>query len=238
MNIEFASFSEIGPRTSNQDRVLLPVVREGTRFLAAIADGIGGAAGGAEAAQIAIDVVAGFKGSPLDLSAIFADVVVKIREVAAADEALAKMGTTLTVVLIEGGVVYVAHAGDSRAYHIRGKGLNTLTKDQTEVAELMRRGVLNDRQAKRYPRRNVLLSALSAKSEYEVHLAEAAIAPGDRLLLITDGVYQRVKRGGILNLALATPSVSDFAEQLKAKVAAAEPSDNYSAVAVDIRADA
>lgn len=234
MKVESAYFSEIGPRSSNQDRVLLPRTDDRSRILAAIADGIGGAAGGAEAAQIAVDVAADFAGSPQELSSIFVEAVERIKQAASADDALAKMGTTLTVVLIESSVAYVAHVGDTRAYHLRGRGLNTLTKDQTEVAELLRRGVLNDRQAKRYPRRNVLLSALTAKADYDVHLAEATIEPGDRLVLMTDGVYQRVMRGTILNLALGSATVSEFAERLKTEVASAEPSDNYSAVALEV----
>lgn len=234
MIIDFASFSEQGPRESNQDRLLMPCAREGGRFIAAIADGIGGSLGGAEAAQIAIDSAAAFTSSPYDLSAIFAAAALQIGEIASANPAFAKMGTTLTVALLEDGMVYVAHAGDTRAYHLRGSGLNTLTKDQTEVAELLRKGVLSERQAERYPRRNVLLSALTAKADYEVHLAEAVLLPGDRLLLISDGVYQRLKRGSILNASIANSTVTGFVDRLLARAKEAEPSDNYSAMAIEV----
>jgi len=234
MIIEFASFSEKGPRDSNQDRLLVPTAREGKRFIAAVADGIGGAPGGAEAAQIAIDAAAAFTGPSIDLSSVFATAVEKIRQTADANPTFAKMGTTLTLVLIERGMAHVAHAGDTRAYHLRGPGLNTLTKDQTEVAELLRKGVLSKQQAKRYPRRNVLLSALTAKAEYEVHLAAAALLPGDRLLLISDGIYQRLKRGSILNTSIENASVTRFAERLMVRAKEAKPSDNYSAVAIEI----
>src|SRR3546814_5436694 len=55
----------------------------------------------------------------------------------------------------------VGHVGDSRIYHLRGSGLVTRTKDQTEVQHLIDEGILTPERAKMYPRKNVLLSAIS-----------------------------------------------------------------------------
>lgn len=234
MNVNAAAFSELGPRETNQDRVLLPSQMQGNRFVAAIADGIGGAAGGAEAAQIAIQAAEAFKGTPHELPDIFTAAVEQIRVSASATPELARMGTTLTVVLIEEPFLYVAHTGDTRLYHLRGAGLNTLTQDQTEVAELMRRGILNQRQAKLYPRRNVLLSALNSKGAHEVQLSRADLELGDRLLLMTDGVYQKISRGKVAALSQAEKSVAGFVEQVRQRVKAADPTDNYSALGIEL----
>ncbi|WP_295560585.1 protein phosphatase 2C domain-containing protein [uncultured Sphingomonas sp.] len=232
--MKHASFCHIGPRETNQDRILLPTKRDDGAIIAGIADGIGGAPGGGEAAQIAVDVAGRYSGSLDLLSSIFGSVAEELERVAAADPKLARMGTTLSIVAINGRSARVAHVGDTRIYHIRGAGLNHLTRDQTEVAELVRKGVLSENQARRYHRRNVLLSALTASSEFEVYEAEAFIQSGDRLLLVSDGVYQAVKRGAILNSSLAHADLATFVTDIERRVELAGPKDNFSALALEI----
>lgn len=234
MRIAFASFSNIGPRSSNQDRILVPASDVGEFFVAAVADGIGGAAGGAEAAEIAVRAASMIDGNPVDMTSIFSGAVATLREVVEQNPDFTKMGTTLSVALLRERMVHVAHVGDTRIYHLRGAGLNTLTHDQTEVAELLRKGVLTESQAKRYPRRNVLLSALNPTGDYEVYRKEAVLEIGDRLLFTSDGIHQRVKRGGILNASLAHKDVAGFVADIEKRTAEAEPSDNFSAVALQI----
>jgi serine/threonine protein phosphatase PrpC len=234
MRIAFASFSNVGPRSTNQDRVLAPFNDEGDDFVAAIADGIGGTPGGAEAAEIAIHLASMSGRNPVDLTSVFSGTVSKLREQAERQPEFAKMGTTLSIALIRGYAVHVAHVGDTRIYHLRGAGVNTLTMDQTEVAELRRKGILSESQAKNYARRNVLLSALSPAGEYEVFRKEARLKVGDRLLLMTDGVHQRVKRGAILNASLEHNDVAAFVAALEKRTATSEPSDNFSALAIQI----
>lgn len=235
--MKHASFCQIGPRKTNQDRILQPTLVGDQLILAAIADGIGGAPGGAEAAQIAVDTVGEFSKSAGFLSGIFGAVASELERVSTEKPEFANMGTTLSILAIVGRTVRVAHVGDTRIYHLRGAGLNHLTRDQTEVAELVRKGILNERQAKRYHRRNVLLSALTPSSEFEVHEREAFIQPGDRLLLMSDGVHQAVKRGAILNSSLSHSSVSAFVDDIEARVVAAGAKDNYAALAIEIEED-
>jgi protein phosphatase len=234
MRIAFASFSNIGPRSANQDRVLAPLREQGDCFIAAIADGIGGAAGGAEAAETAIQIVSSNGRDLIDLASTFPEIVSKLREQAQHQPEFAKMGTTLSIVRVQDYVVHVAHVGDTRVYHLRGAGLNTLTVDQTEVAELRRKGILSESQAKNYARRNVLLSALSPAGKYNVFETEARLNVGDRLLLMTDGVHQRVKRGAILSISLEHPDVIDFVAAVEKHAINSKPSDNFSAIAIQI----
>lgn len=236
MKVQCAAFSETGPRERNEDAILVPRNLEGSHFVAAIADGIGGAPGGAEAASLALKAAAEFDYSAAPIDELFKRAVDAIKEAVIARPEFSRMGTTLSVASIGQAGVHVAHVGDTRVYHLRGRGLNTLTQDQTEVAELVRKGILSDRQAKRYPRKNVLLSALTAKGEYEVQHADAALEVGDRLLLLTDGVHQRLTRGAILKASLAFEDVQAFASELERLTDEAGPSDNYSAVALQIDA--
>lgn len=234
MNLRFASFSHIGPRSSNQDRILVPSTAECALCVAAIADGIGGSDGGDLAAKIAIDEVISFDGDMERLESVFISSVEKMKLKSISDVGMLKMGTTLSVAVIGSGVVRTAHVGDTRIYHIRGSGIRTLTVDQTEVAELLRRGVLSESQARRYGRKGVLLSALSPAGNYEIQYNEAELSPGDRLLLLSDGVYQKLSRGAILNRSLGHEDIDDFVKSIEQEVEIRKPSDNYSAVGLEI----
>ncbi len=234
MRVNVAAFSNLGPRERNEDRYLEPAALSGSAMLVAIADGMGGAAGGGDAASIAIEATRAAGPDLSRLERIFSDSIDAIRSRAAAAPELARMGTTLSVAVLIDGLVHVAHVGDTRVYHLRGSGLNNLSEDQTEIAELVRRGVFNEREAKRYPRRNVLLSALTASGEYTIHRSKAELKPGDRILLLSDGVHQRVMRGGIINSSVAHSTLKDFVDDIEQRVIANKPTDNFSALALQI----
>lgn len=233
MQFSFAAFSEQGPRATNEDRFLEPVLGAEAPILA-IADGMGGATGGGDAASLAIDAVRRIGGDLTRLDLAFADTVDAINRMVEQQPEKARMGTTLSVAAISGGELRVAHVGDTRIYHLRKKGLNSLTQDQTEIAELVRRGVFTEGEARRYPRRNVLISALTASAEYEIFHRIAKVQAGDRILMTSDGVHQKVTRGSIIASSLANADLSDFIEDIKARVSAATPSDNYTALALEI----
>ena len=234
MILSEAYFSEVGPRTENQDRVLSPQESDDSTWIAAIADGVGGAPGGAIAAELAISEVASGGTNGTQISQIFSQAKAQLDNRARADVHLKRMATTLSVAYIRGQTVTIGHVGDTRIYHLRGAGLRNLTEDQTEVAELVRRGTLSERQADRYRRKHVLTSALSAAHEYSLFTSQAELASGDRLLFLTDGVYSTLKRGAILNLSLANESVNGFIAELRNRIAEAGPNDNYSALAVQL----
>ncbi|EHP94201.1 PP2C family protein-serine/threonine phosphatase [Methylorubrum extorquens] len=231
--LKFASFSEIGPREENQDRILSPAPI-GDGFLMAIADGVGGATGGDKAAEIAVEVLKSSLQAHKNLPAAFAEISEIIRSEGAKNSFHSKMATTLTAVLISPPQLRLAHVGDARAYHLRGAGLVTLTQDQTEIAELVRKGILSKRQALRYSRKNVLISAIGAQSTYDLYETETKVAHGDRILLLTDGVYDRVSKGEISQISLQSSTPDHFAEALKSAVQNGGPRDNYSALVVQI----
>jgi serine/threonine protein phosphatase PrpC len=104
------------------------------------------------------------------------------------DSAEPAMGATLTAVAWTGDALAVVHVGDSRAYLLRDHTLRRLTEDHTVVAGLVRAGQLTAEAARRHPQRALLTRALGAGPDVEPFAAAATFAPGDRLLLCTDGV--------------------------------------------------
>lgn len=103
------------------------------------------------------------------------------------------MGTTLTMAIVSGRRLFVAHAGDSRCYLNSGGTLRQLTTDHTVAAELARTGVITRAEQERHPWRHVVTNLLGG-SEHgvraEVHLLD--LHPGDVLLLCSDGLTDMV----------------------------------------------
>ena len=73
------------------------------------------------------------------------------------------MGTTLTVLLTDGERVVLGHVGDSRAYLLRDGELAQLTHDDTYVQTLVDAGVISREDARRHPRKNVVLQAVDGE---------------------------------------------------------------------------
>jgi protein phosphatase len=210
-------------RAHNQDRLLVtnfsglrlhgntlePVTVEAApRALLVVCDGLGGGPAGEVAAGL---TVAGVEKIIQDvpradsrsvragerLRRALEQVNAALFERSTEDEALRGMGTTCTAALIDGGVLYVAHVGDSRAYVARGDALERLTRDQTWAAELVEMGVLPPDEAAHSGYRGVLLQAIGVAPRAEVLAAAYELRPGDRLLLCSDGVHGFLDDPGI-----------------------------------------
>jgi protein phosphatase len=102
------------------------------------------------------------------------------------------MGTTITVALVEDGEVTIGHVGDSRAYLIRGRGLEQLTDDHSLVAELVRSGKLSPEEAESHPQRSVITRSLGTDPEVDVDTLSVETQPGDLFMICSDGLTSMV----------------------------------------------
>lgn len=110
------------------------------------------------------------------------------------------MGTTLTLGLIEGGRLHLAHVGDSRAYLLRHGDLRRLTQDHSWVGEEVRAGRLRPEEAESHPRRNLLTRALGADADVQVDTETFNLREGDLVLLCSDGLHGVVSDGEITTI--------------------------------------
>jgi protein phosphatase len=178
-------------RTVNQDAFFAGVVAD--RPLLLVADGMGGHRTGEVASARASEAIrAHLAGSRAHAPAALAKALQaangEVLEVAREDPRHQGMGTTLTAVLIDEPIALVAHVGDSRAYLLRDAELRSLTEDHSWVAERVRQGLLSEDEARRHRWRNVITNALGATDRFRLDLAHLRLRPGDRLLLVSDGV--------------------------------------------------
>lgn len=124
------------------------------------------------------------------------------------------MGTTATAVGILGDHLYVTQVGDSRAYLIRGRQAYQLTKDQSLMQRLVEAGELTEEEAAQSERRNIILQALGPDPKIKVDLTHQEIRRGDVLVLCSDGLSGQVKKEEIARSALDTRDLTAACERL------------------------
>jgi len=112
----------------------------------------------------------------------------RIFEKAAADPEFKGMGTTVVVLLIDAGNVFIGHVGDSRAYRIREGRIEQLTEDHSLVNEKIKAGLITEEEAATHRMRNIITRSLGFQEEVEIDLQVHAIQSGDRYLLCSDGL--------------------------------------------------
>jgi protein phosphatase len=186
-------------RSNNEDSFLA-----GTRLLA-VADGVGGAAGGEVASAAAIAAVA-----PLDEYEPGYDLLGRLHEAvlagnaaiaaqAAADRGLTGMGTTLTAVLLGGSRYGLVNIGDSRTHLLRDGELVQLSHDDSYVQLLIDEGRITREQADIHPQRSVVLQAMTGEELVEPAMSVHEARADDRFLLCSDGLtdyvsFERIAR--------------------------------------------
>lgn len=202
-----------------------------------VADGMGGHPGGEVASELAAraaaDVLATSDDPAGAAGAAFDAAQDALRERAAAEPGLRRMGTTLvTAVRAADGRLHVASAGDSRAYWLDAGGLRQVTTDDNEAEYLVQAGVIDREQARAHPGQYVLTNCLVADHpdvEHQEHVVEGS----GRLLLCTDGLSSEVDDDEIARL-LGDASADDAADALVQAALDGGGSDNVTVVVVDL----
>ncbi|MCG5237815.1 protein phosphatase 2C domain-containing protein [Xanthobacter oligotrophicus] len=236
-------------RSSNEDSVVFvssPEERSSDQWgtLALVADGMGGHAAGEVASALAAEVVRRiYCGSslpvPETLRMAFEAANTAVIEHADAHPECRGMGTTCTAVAMVGGKLYLAHAGDSRAYLLRGDVLTQLSEDHSLNAQLVREGVMTKEEAETSPNGNVIVKALGSRAELDpaVWSEGLPLADGDRVLLCSDGLSNLVSDSEIAAVLQRLPP-TDACDALVEQALAAGGYDNISVGVFAIEAPA
>jgi serine/threonine protein phosphatase PrpC len=102
------------------------------------------------------------------------------------------VGSTLAALLIFDEHYACIWSGDSRIYRIRGGAVDALTRDHTEIEELLAQGIVTEAEAQRWPRRNVITRAIGVADVPAPEITSGAITDGDTFLLCSDGLTTHV----------------------------------------------
>jgi protein phosphatase len=224
--------SDVGlHRHNNQDSMYA-----GARLIA-VADGVGGAAGGEVASAVTINALISLDSDPITdpaaaLQAAAEAADASIRQTVARDSALGGMSTTLTAILATDDDLTLAHIGDSRAYLLRDGVLSQLTHDHTLVQSLIDEGSISEEEALVHPRRSWIMRALDGRGQPELDLTTLDPQPGDRYLVCSDGLSSYVSEADIAaGLAGDDPQIA--ADRLTELALRAGGADNITCVVAD-----
>ena len=175
-----------------------------------VADGLGGAAAGEVASELAILTVqselrARWRAAPERNAEVFARAIKSAAEAAnakifayAVEHPESRgLGTTATIAGLLGDTLYLAQVGDSRAYLVRNGVVLQITKDQSLMQRLIEAGELTPEEAERSERRNIILQALGPEPTVKIDLTYQKVRRGDTLVLCTDGLSGLVRKDEI-----------------------------------------
>jgi serine/threonine protein phosphatase PrpC len=144
------------------------------------------------------------------------------------------MGSTLVVALLDGVQAYLAHAGDSRIYQINTQNINQLTTDHSLVERLVATGQISREEARQHPQRNVVYRTIGDKLNLEIDTFTHTLAPGDRLLLCSDGLSGMVEDRYLHKITMEAANPQDACDRLIAAANAAGGEDNITVVVIQI----
>jgi len=223
-------------RPSNQDRYLLQELPDG-RILAAVADGMGGTAGGEVAAQMAVDLLAEAMDSPPGdhqaLGELFVSICRRVYEKAQDTPELEGMGTTVTAVLADSQSVDWAHVGDSRLYRWNGISLIQVTRDDTAAAFMVEEGMIEVEEANRHPARHMLFDCVGC-GECSPQTGSFRPELDESLLLTSDGLHDKVAQGAVEKAMANTKDLPALAHELVGLALDEGGNDNITVVLVQV----
>jgi serine/threonine protein phosphatase PrpC len=210
MKISYEARTDVGrKRKGNEDSLFVNAEQR----LFVVADGMGGHAAGEVASKVAVDAINEFvcltsgdeeitwpfgldenisyDGNRLKTAIRYANR--KVIDAMKERSEYEGMATTVAAVLVDDQLANLGHVGDSRAYVLNNGTLTQLTSDHSWVNEQIQNGALTHEQARTHPLRNVVTRALGGKLDLQVDIQSRKMAPGEVLLLCSDGLTNMLK---------------------------------------------
>ncbi len=207
--------------------------------LFAVADGMGGHIAGDIASATAIEVLQNegaqiSAADPDSLVRVLQDANTAIYDKAAGDPTLHGMGTTCTLVIVDGPTAQIAHVGDSRAYLFRNGELSQITDDHTLVGRMVSEGRLSPEEAEHHPQRSIITRALGVDSSVDVDLLSLELTEGDRLVICSDGLSSMIGSDEITAVLTQAQDAQTAADRLVEQANEAGGEDNITVVVIDV----
>src|SRR5436189_1079923 len=220
-----------------REPIEIPVGPKGALLL--VCDGMGGAAAGEVASQMAVDSIssalASSEASPRDafarrLRRAIEDANDRIYAQSRDNQNERGMGTTCTAVALVDEVLVLGQIGDSRCYVLREGRLAQVTKDQSLAWQLIEAGAMTAEEAKAFEHANIILQALGVQERVDVALSQVPLRRGDVALLCSDGLHGPVADEEILAVLVSEPDLEKAAQALIQKALDRDGPDNITVV--------
>lgn len=228
-------------RSSNQDSYAAGEFRDGVVWVV-LCDGMGGQSGGNVASSTAVKFISdrittayreNMNASSIRnlLVASITNANYEIFDLAEANEELQGMGTTVVAAIIRDNTLYVAHAGDSRAYVVSETGMKQVTRDHSVIQNMLENGEISEEEALTHPWKNRITRALGVDINLRVDYSEEDATDRDMFLFCTDGLTNFVSDEDIFKLLRRDPN-ADLAALLVEEANHNGGGDNITAIIV------
>jgi PPM family protein phosphatase len=249
-------------REHNEDNFLVADLTRGSRSLMEIdreqlvaergtvlgvCDGMGGAAAGEVASQLAVDIIyekLSEGDAPRNHDDLARRLVNAVEEAggrifgeARADRTRRGMGTTATIAALLDKRLFVAQVGDSRAYVLRGDKLVQVSRDQSLVNQLIEAGQLTEEEAETFEHNNIILQALGTAETVQVDLTYVDLRKGDTLLVCSDGLSGMVRADEMREVLLTHRDPFDACKELVDRANRAGGHDNITVIVAVFEGD-
>ena len=201
-----------------------------------VCDGMGGHAAGDVASRAAVDAIKHYlqdgritkTDTPNALHNAVEFANFRLREMVAQKPELAGMGTTCVIAMMKNAELYVAHAGDSRLYLIRDKGIEQISRDHSTVQDLIDAGLLTQEEALQSEKRNQITKAIGIfeKVGASVTAEPIQLLHNDKILLCSDGLTTHASETEISEIINSNEDVQLAASKLVEKANEGGGTDN------------
>lgn len=228
-------------RNQNQDSYAAGELAGGVVW-AVVCDGMGGTSGGAVASSLAVKMISEkitscyYDGmSDLSIKNMLVSVVENanlcIYEMSLTSEEFSGMGTTVVAIIISNSNIYIAHAGDSRAYRISKDEMFQMTKDHSVVQRMVENGEITAAEAKEHPSKHIITRALGVDPDIRADFCQETMEQGDVVIICTDGLTNYVSVEDIFKLT-SDGHYYEFADRLVNLANKNGGGDNITVVAI------
>ena len=249
-------------REHNEDNFLVADLTRGSRSLMesdreqrvaergtvlGVCDGMGGAAAGEVASQLAVDIIyekLAQGDPPANHDELARRLVNAVEEAggrifgeARADRTRRGMGTTATIAALLDMRLFVAQVGDSRAYLLRGDKFVQVSRDQSLVNQLIEAGQLTEEEAETFEHNNIILQALGTAETVQVDLTFVDLRKGDTLLVCSDGLSGMLRADEMREVLLNYREPFDACKELVDRANRAGGHDNITVIVAVFEGD-
>lgn len=227
-------------RSMNQDSLYCNENPVGSfRNLFIVADGMGGHRAGDQASKLCISTMVDTVEHSVHKTpvTIFEKAVSRANEtvylVASENVEFMGMGTTMVACTVEGDTMYVANIGDSRLYLLRD-GITQITEDHSLVWEMVKQGNLTESEARVHAQKNIITRALGTDEQVNADFFEVTVAPGDIVLLCSDGLSNMLDDEDMYYVVKHAQSIAEAGNLLVEKAKLNGGDDNITVVLVQV----
>lgn len=228
-------------RENNQDAYAVGELPNEVAW-AVVCDGMGGYSGGDIASKLAVKVIsekitscynAKMRDSSVKnlLDSAITAANIEVYDMAYAHSKLSGMGTTVVCAIVRNNDVFIAYAGDSRAYIASREELRQITTDHSYVQDLVNSGQITQDEAEHHPNKNYITRAVGIEKQIEVDFVQETLSDDDVLILCTDGLSNYVSREDLVK-DLSDGQYYAFADRLVKRANNNGGGDNITVVAM------